>query len=77
MPDDDLKTAASDYARKYLTQQGFFPTSSEIIRLSLELAFMQGAQWYNQVCIKRSQIKLVELEAELAQVKGGIPNARP
>jgi hypothetical protein len=64
---DDQQTfvfAASEYASEHINKYGF-PENPAVHRCEIEIAFMQGAQWYNEKRRKQLQTELAQTKAEL------------
>jgi len=68
MPDTDLQlaatTAVSDILSKYSLHR-----DPDYLRSLLELAFMQGARWYNRKVTNLMTERLQQLEEEVANAR--------
>lgn len=61
-----LREAADSYARQFVNDYEF-PSSIEHLQIQLQLAFNEGALWYNQKKLAKAE---VELEAAAKKLEG-------
>ena len=65
-----LREAAGSYARQFVNEYEF-PSSIEHLQIQLQLAFNEGALWYNQKKLAESEVRLKEAEDNLKKVLHG------
>jgi len=65
LKEGDSTAAAESYVRDRL-EKFPFPDSPNQFRLLMEIAFIEGAQWYNEQRIKQTQTELDTLNKEAA-----------
>ena len=65
-----LREAAGSYARQFVMDYEF-PSSIEHLQIQLQLAFNEGALWYNQKKLAESEVRLKEAEDNLKKVLHG------
>lgn len=68
MDDNALQAAAESYAADRLTLYPF-PKDAREFQLLMEVAFMQGAQWYNERAQAMLQTRIDELNKEASNAR--------
>lgn len=61
---ETLREAAGSYARQFVREHEF-PSSIEHLQIQLQLAFNEGALWYNQKKLNEAEAKLEEATMNL------------